>query len=129
EADTRGTQERPGDAVGDQGVGGKRAGTFHALAKDRVLRQELVDVAEERERRRDLFAAKLRESRLQVALQAADADVVGRQARAAKGLVEIVDLFARLDAVEKRRQRRELERARADAGEVIGHARQLGGDG
>ena len=56
-----------------------------------------------------LLAAEVGEAGRHVALHAADPDVVGRDARAAQRLVEVPDVLARLDAVEERRHRRELE--------------------
>jgi hypothetical protein len=63
----------------------------------------------------------------QVALHTADAQVVRRDARTAQHLLQVPAQLARLDPVQERRHRAELEAGRAESRQVVAHPRQLAG--
>ena len=86
---------------------------------------DLVEVREQLLDPRERAGEPVEEARRHVALQAADADVVRRHARAAQHLLQVPAQLARLDPVQERRHGAELEARRAEPGQVIAHAREL----
>ncbi len=95
--------------------------------KSRFCVTTFVVISEQGADLRDVRAAHARERRRHVVLHAADAHVVRRDARAAQDLHQIPGEFARLDAEQERRHRRQLEAGGAAACQVIAEPRKLAG--
>ena len=64
----------------------------------------------------------------QIAVEAADANVVGVHARAARRLLEIEDVLAQVEAIKENRDRPEIDAVGSQPYAVRRNARQLGGE-
>ena len=92
----------------------------------RFAGQQLLEVVDELRKRQRPFGDPFLEPGGQVAVHAAVAEIVRVQPRAGRGLVELHQLLALLEAPKARRDRADVERVSRDVQQVVQDARDLG---